>query len=156
MRDIDLTLPSDDGLPIAAHSPSPTAPARTRLSCCCTDLGALTATPMPAAKENLGGPLASALAAEGIATLRYDRRGVGALPVTGVRLASPITAMMPPRRSARLAVRPDIRAEAMSVIGHSEGAIHAMSLAARSGVTAAVLLAAVARPGEEALRWQGR
>jgi uncharacterized protein len=156
MRDIDLTLPSDDGLPIAGTLTLPDG-----------------AGPHPAVlllygsgradrdsnagrlRLDLGGPLASALAAAGIATLRYDRRGVGATP--GDWRTTGFTDNLDDAAAALrwLAARPDIRAEAIGVIGHSEGAIHAMSLAARSGVTAAVLLAAVARPGEDALRWQG-
>ena len=156
MRDIDLTLPSYDGLPIAGTLTLPEG-----------------AGPHPAVlllygsgradrdsnagrlRLNLGGPLASALAAEGIATLRYDRRGVGATP--GDWRATGFTDNRDDAAAALrwLAARPGIRADAIGVIGHSEGAIHAMSLAARFGVTAAVLLAAVARPGEDALRWQG-
>jgi hypothetical protein len=156
MRDIDLTFPSDDGLPMAGTLTLPEG-----------------AGPHPAVlllygsgradrdsnsgrlRLNLGGPLASALAAEGIATLRYDRRGVGATP--GDWRATGFTDNRDDAAAALrwLAARPDIRADAIGVIGHSEGAIHAMSLAARPGVAAAVLLAAVARPGEDALRWQG-
>jgi pimeloyl-ACP methyl ester carboxylesterase len=156
MRDINLTFPSDDGLPIAGTLTLPEG-----------------AGPHPAVlllygsgradrdsnagrlRLNLGGPLASALAAEGIATLRYDRRGVGDTP--GDWHATGFTDNRDDAAAALrwLAARPDIRADAIGVIGHSEGAIHAMSLAARSGVAAAVLLAAVARPGENALRWQG-
>lgn len=156
MRDIDLTIPSGDGLPLAGTLTLPAG-----------------AGPHPAVlllygsgradrdsnagrlRLNLGRPLAAALAAEGIATLRYDRRGVGATP--GDWRATGFTDNRDDAAAAirALAARPGIRAEAIGVIGHSEGAIHAMSLAARPGVAAAVLLAATARPGEDALRWQG-
>ncbi|WP_218040922.1 alpha/beta hydrolase family protein [Acrocarpospora macrocephala] len=102
----------------------------------------------------LGPPLAAAIADHGIATLRYDRRGVGATP--GNWRA---TGFADNRRDAAaalraLAARPDIRADAIGVVGHSEGALHAMSLGTHSEVAAVVLLAGFARPGESALRWQ--
>lgn len=156
MRDIDLTIPSYDGLPLAGTLTLPAG-----------------AGPHPAVlllygsgradrdsnagrlRLNLGRPLAAALAEAGIATLRYDRRGVGATP--GDWLATGFTDNRDDAAAAlrALAARPGIRAEAIGVIGHSEGAIHAASLAARPGVAAAVLLAATARPGEDALRRQG-
>jgi pimeloyl-ACP methyl ester carboxylesterase len=53
-----------------------------------------------------------------------------------------------------LTARPDIRADAIGVVGHSEGAVHAMWLGAHADVRAVVLLAGFARVGEDALRWQ--
>jgi pimeloyl-ACP methyl ester carboxylesterase len=43
----------------------------------------------------------------------------------------------------------------VAVLGHSEGAVHAMWLAAHTPAAAAVLLAGYARSGEAAVRWQG-
>ncbi|MBI0320129.1 alpha/beta fold hydrolase, partial [Streptomyces javensis] len=107
-------------------------------------------------RVNLGRPLAAALAAEGLAVLRYDRRGAGATP--GAWRASGFTDNHKDAAAAlrALAEHPAVRPDAVGVIGHSEGALHAMSLAARRGVGAVVLLAGYARPGEEALRWQAR
>jgi pimeloyl-ACP methyl ester carboxylesterase len=104
----------------------------------------------------LGPSLAAVLAEAGIATLRYDRRGVGA--TSGDWRA---TGFVDNRNDAAaalraLAARPDIRADAIGVIGHSEGAIQAMSLGAKPGIAAVVLLAGFARLGEDALRWQAR
>lgn len=105
-------------------------------------------------RMELGAPLAAALAANGIASLRYDRRGVGATP--GNWRA---TGFVDNRRDAAAAVRAlaeraDIRA--VGVVGHSEGAVHAMSLGSHPQVRAVVLLAGFARLGEDALRWQTR
>jgi pimeloyl-ACP methyl ester carboxylesterase len=44
----------------------------------------------------------------------------------------------------------------VEAIGHSEGALHAMTLGTRHEVRAVVLLAGYARLGEDALRWQAR
>ncbi|MCZ4638816.1 alpha/beta fold hydrolase, partial [Streptomyces rubrogriseus] len=93
-------------------------------------------------------------AAAGVAALRYDRRGAGSTP--GVWEESGFTDN---RRDASAALRalaahPDIRPDAVGVVGHSEGALHAMTLAARQEVAAVVLLAGFAREGEAAFRWQ--
>jgi hypothetical protein len=102
----------------------------------------------------LGPPLAAELARHGIATLRYDRRGVGA--TFGDWRASGFVDNRQDAVAAlrALAARPDIRAEAVGVVGHSEGAVHAMSLGTLPEVAAVVLLAGFARTGEAALRWQ--
>jgi len=102
----------------------------------------------------LGAPLAAALAEKGIASLRYDRRGVGATP--GNWRATGFTDN---RQDAVAALRAlsnhsDIRADAIGVVGHSEGAVHAMSLGTHPQVRAVVVLAGFARLGEDALRWQ--
>jgi pimeloyl-ACP methyl ester carboxylesterase len=105
---------------------------------------------------NLGPPLAAALAAEGIATLRYDRRGAGETP--GTWQATGFTDNRQDAADAlrALAAHPAVREDAVGVIGHSEGALHAMALGARHDVRAVVLLAGYARLGEDAMRWQAR
>jgi pimeloyl-ACP methyl ester carboxylesterase len=110
----------------------------------------------PRLPVNLARPLADALAARNIATLRYDRRGTGATP--GDWRTAGFTDN---RRDAAaalraLAARPDVHAGAVGVVGHSEGALHAAALAAGGEVRAAVLLAGFANLGENAFRWQGR
>ncbi|GIG87805.1 alpha/beta hydrolase [Plantactinospora endophytica] len=156
MRDVDMTAIADDGLPLVGTLTLPAGPgphpavlllhASGRL-----DRDANTGSRL---RMELGPPLATALARDGIATLRYDRRGVGA--TAGDWRA---TGFADNRQDAAaalraLAGRPDIRPDAIGVVGHSEGAVHAMALGTRPEVAAVVLLAGFARPGEEALRWQ--
>jgi pimeloyl-ACP methyl ester carboxylesterase len=102
----------------------------------------------------LGPPLAAALAKDGIAALRYDRRGVGS--TSGDWRATGFTDNRRDGAAAlrALAGRPGIRADAVGVVGHSEGAVHAMSLGTHPDVAAVVLLAGFARLGEDALRRQ--
>ncbi|GHH29513.1 alpha/beta hydrolase [Lentzea cavernae] len=105
-------------------------------------------------RMDLGVPLAQALARQGIASLRYDRRGVGASPGDW-RAAG----FLDNRADAALALRtlrarPEIRPDAVGVLGHSEGAVHAMGLGAHERPAAVVLLAGYARTGKEALLWQ--
>jgi alpha/beta superfamily hydrolase len=98
--------------------------------------------------------IAEALAQSGVSSLRYDKRGVGTSGgdywSTGMpqRLADARAAL------AWLAERaPGIP---LLVIGHSEGAYHAASLAADGSVAGAVLVSGSARTGGEVLAWQTR
>jgi uncharacterized protein len=101
--------------------------------------------------------LAHALGAGGLASLRYDKRGVGESPGDWRRaglfdnvgdLAAAVTA---------LAARPEVDPARVLVAGHSEGALLAAAVAAhRAPVTGAVLLSMSATPGEDLLRWQVR
>lgn len=157
LPDIDMTVTADDGTSLAGtltlpagHGPHPAVLLLHGSGPLDRD-GNTPKLPM-----NLGRPVADTLAARGMATLRYDRRGNGATP--GDWRAAGFAGN---RRDAAaavraLAARSDIRADAIGVIGHSEGALHAMALGARTDVRAVVLLAGFAGPGEDAFRRQGR
>jgi pimeloyl-ACP methyl ester carboxylesterase len=157
LPDTDMTIATDDGTPLVGTLTLPAGPGPYPAVLLLHGSGPLDRDgntrrlPM-----NLGRPLADALAAQGIATLRYDRRGAGATP--GTWQATGFTDNYQDAASALhvLAAHPDVRPDAVGVVGHSEGALHAMALAARHEVRAAVLLAGYARPGEDALRWQAR
>ncbi|MCF6743683.1 alpha/beta hydrolase [Blastococcus sp. KM273128] len=109
------------------------------------------------ARFDVARQLASALAGAGIASLRYDKRGVGGSPgdwrTAGLHdnvddLGAALDA---------LRARPEVDAGRVLLAGHSEGAILAAALAARGApVRGLVLLAMSAGPGEELLRWQAR
>ncbi|TYP82885.1 alpha/beta hydrolase family protein [Blastococcus xanthinilyticus] len=101
--------------------------------------------------------LAAALAGAGIASLRYDKRGVGESPgdwrAAGLHdNADDLAAALD-----RLRDRAEVDPARIVLAGHSEGAILAAALAARGvPVAGLVLLAMSATPGEELLRWQAR
>ncbi|MGY1669355.1 alpha/beta hydrolase family protein [Geodermatophilus sp. SYSU D00710] len=101
--------------------------------------------------------LAHALAEGGIASLRYDKRGVGGSPGDWRRAGFSDNTDDLVRARGALAARPEVDPDRLLLAGHSEGALLAAAAAAR-GVPAAavVLLAASARPGDELLRWQAR
>jgi uncharacterized protein len=101
--------------------------------------------------------LAHALAEYGLASLRYDKRGVGESP--GDWRAAGLYDNVDDLARARdaLAARPEVDADRVLLAGHSEGAVLAAALAARGApVCGVVLLAMSAAPGEELLRWQAR
>ena len=112
--------------------------------------------------ENIGLPgfrpfrqLADALARRGIAVLRMDDRGTGASGgtfkgSTSADFAEDIRAGL-----TYLRTRPEIRANRLAVLGHSEGAIIAPMVAEKEPtLRAIVLLAGIAQPGRTALHFQ--
>ncbi|MBA0053959.1 alpha/beta hydrolase [Streptomyces sp. AJS327] len=157
MPDTEMTVTTDDGTPLAGTLTRPEGPGPHPAALLLHGSGPLdrdgNTRKLPL---HLGGPLAAALAARGVATFRYDRRGAGATP--GAWRAAGFTGNRADAAAAlrALAAHPEVDPDAVGVVGHSEGALHAMSLAAHQQVRATVLLAGYARPGEEALRHQAR
>ena len=101
--------------------------------------------------------LAGALAAAGLASLRHDKRGVGASP--GDWRAAGLYDNVDDLAAAfaTLAARPEVDPARVLVAGHSEGALLAVALAARGAPAAGlVLLSCSATPGDQLLRWQAR
>ncbi|MEU3735355.1 alpha/beta fold hydrolase [Streptomyces sp. NPDC033538] len=155
MPETDLTVTADDGAMLAGTLTLPTGPGPHSAVVLLHGSGPLdrdgNARKLPL---DLGRPLADALAGAGVATLRYDRRGVGATP--GNWQESGFAGNREDASAALRALRahPDVHAGSVGVVGHSEGALHAMTLAARGEAEAVVLLAGFARTGEQALRGQ--
>lgn len=106
---------------------------------------------------NLLADLARQLAEADLASLRYDKRGVGASEgnfwSTGFHEnVADAEAALDFLRSC-----PKLAGCALYVLGHSEGAYIAMRLATRvKGIAGIILLAGGARSVEEELRWQAR
>ncbi|GAA3441624.1 alpha/beta hydrolase family protein [Planomonospora venezuelensis] len=102
--------------------------------------------------------LAHALARAGVASFRYDKRGVG--ESQGDFLAAGLSDNVADARAALawLRGRTEIDPAAVFVAGHSEGAVIATALspAEQDGLAGIVLLSGIARTGEETLRWQAR
>lgn len=155
LPEIDLTVTADDGTVLPGTLTLPEGPGPHPAVLLLHGSGPLdrdgNARKVP---MNLGPPLADTLARAGVATLRHDRRGVGASP--GNWQESGFTGN---RRDASAALRalrahPAVRTGSVGVVGHSEGALHGMTLAARGETEAVVLLAGFARTGEDAFRQQ--
>ncbi|GAA2332228.1 lysophospholipase [Streptomyces kunmingensis] len=157
MPDIDMTVTADDDTPLAGTLTLPSGPGPHPAVLLLHGSGPLDRDGnTPKLRMNLGGPLADVLAAAGIATLRYDRRGVAGTPGAWQAAGFDDNRRDAAAALRALGARPDIRADALAVVGHSEGALHGMALATQENVRAAVLLAGFARVGEDALRWQAR
>jgi len=105
---------------------------------------------------NVMGELATHLAASGIASLRYDKRGIG--NSGGEYLATGFHDNITDARAAleALLARPEIDPIQVFVIGHSEGALIASDLANDDRLAGVVLLAGSAKNGHDILMWQAR
>jgi pimeloyl-ACP methyl ester carboxylesterase len=102
---------------------------------------------------NLSRDLAVTLAEAGWASLRYDKRGVGASE--GDYLSTGFSDEVADAEAARDWLMAQEGVSSVVVIGHSAGALQAAELAGRQPTIAgAILLAATAKTGEETLRWQ--
>ena len=112
--------------------------------------------------ENIGLPgflpfrqIADSLARRGIAVLRMDDRGTGASGGTFKGSTSADFAEDARAGLAYLRTRPEIRADRLGVLGHSEGALIAPMVADKEPtLRAIVLLAGIAQPGRSALHFQ--
>ncbi len=105
---------------------------------------------------NVYNELAHHLAGLGIASLRFDKRGVGASE--GSFLTAGFFDNVADATAAFSTLRelPEIDGDRVALIGHSEGALIATRMAAE-GVPASgiALLAGTAQSGEAVLKWQG-
>jgi len=99
--------------------------------------------------------LADALGRRGIAVLRMDDRGTGASGGTFKGSTSADFAEDVRAGLAYLRTRPEIRADRLAVLGHSEGALIAPMVAEKEPtLRAIVLLAGIAQVGRTALHFQ--
>ncbi|HEX7305525.1 alpha/beta hydrolase family protein [Lentzea sp.] len=154
-QDVEITLTTGDGHPLHGTLTLPDGLGPHPAVLCLPGSGKVDRDSNAGrVRMELGGPLAHALARQGIASLRYDRRGVGASPGDW-RAAGFVDNRDDAAMALRtLRARPEVKADKVGVVGHSEGAVHAMWLGSHENPAAVVLLAGYARPGGEALRWQ--
>ena len=98
--------------------------------------------------------IADYLARRGIATLRYDERGVGKSEGDFSTASIPEFASDAEAAIAYLKTRPEILSDKIGVIGHSEGVAVAFTIAAQDAVAFVVTLAGGGISGEELLLMQ--
>ena len=102
---------------------------------------------------NLSRDLASILAAAGWASLRFDKRGVGASG--GEYLSTGFFDELDDVTAAYRWMGDQRQVGTMVAVGHSAGALQTAELASREpSLAGGVLLATSAKTGEETLRWQ--
>ena len=108
-------------------------------------------------KNNAYKLLADALAADGIASVRYDKRGIGASAVAGLKEADMRFETSVDDAAAWIAkLRSDPRFSTITVIGHSEGSLIGLIAARQAKADAFVSIAGVARSAGQVLRDQLR
>lgn len=155
MRDVELNATADDGTLLAGTLTLPAGPGPHPAVVFLPGSGRLDReSDTRRVRLSLGTPLAQTLAQHGIASLRYDRRGVGATPGDWRSVGFHDNRVDAAAALRALRAHPEIRTEAVGVVGHSEGAVHAMWLGANEHPAAVVLIAGYARPGVDAFRWQ--
>jgi uncharacterized protein len=99
--------------------------------------------------------LAEGLAAKGIASLRYDKRGIAASAAAGPKEIDLRFDMYVDDAAAWLRqLRADKRFSSVTAIGHSEGSLIGMLAAAAAGADGFVSVAGLARRASDALRDQ--
>ena len=170
-----IEFPADDGTRLAGTLMLPSAPGPVAGALLLSGSGPLDRdSNMPQQRLDVAAALAAALAAHGVASLRFDKRGVGASG--GEYLSAGFERETADAGAALAALRgsPSIDPERVAIAGHSVGATIAIRLAAAAadptGMTAAgepntrpdgvlpiagvVLLAGAARPGAEVMAWQ--
>ncbi|MGB0114683.1 MAG: alpha/beta fold hydrolase, partial [Ilumatobacteraceae bacterium] len=100
--------------------------------------------------------IADHLGSNGVTSLRYDKRGVG--ESDGDYLTAGFDDNIDDARAAitALRTRPDVDADQVFVIGHSEGALIASALAADERLAGVALLAGAAVNGRDVLEWQAQ
>jgi uncharacterized protein len=103
-------------------------------------------------KGQINPAIAGALAARGIASLRYDKRGAG--ESGGDFFQASLSDNHADAVAAAGWLGSRVEGRPVFGVGHSEGALHVARLAADELVAGAVLIACAARRGEEILTWQ--
>ena len=100
--------------------------------------------------------IAERLAADGVASLRYDKRGVG--ESDGDFLSAGFHDNVTDARAGldALRARPEVDADRVVIIGHSEGAVIASMLADDGRLAGVGLLAGPACNGRHLLQWQAQ
>jgi pimeloyl-ACP methyl ester carboxylesterase len=98
--------------------------------------------------------LAEALAGRGVASLRYDKRGVGKSGVSFDPAQLTLADFVSDAGVVLAQARADARLGPVVVLGHSEGGLVALSLAQRAPVDGLVLVATAGRPLAAVLREQ--
>lgn len=103
-----------------------------------------------------GALLADALARQGVAVLRYDKRGTGATGMPTGAIAWGDYAAELGAATAVLADQPFVDPARIFVAGHSEGGVHALRVAAQPVVPLAgvMLLSAAGRSLRDIVLWQ--
>jgi uncharacterized protein len=95
--------------------------------------------------------LADALAEKGIATLRYDKRGIGSSTSTQTESQTRFTDFSDDAALLLEGLKADARFSSIHIIGHSEGSLLGMLAAQKTPVAGFISLAGAGRPIDQVL-----
>jgi pimeloyl-ACP methyl ester carboxylesterase len=155
VRETDVELTADDGVRLVGTLAAPEGGSAYPAALLLNGSGPLDRNSnMTGQALEVASALAAALTAGGVASLRVDKRGVGASG--GDYLSSGFDRETDDADSALRALReaPGVDPTRITVVGHSVGATIAMRLAARHELAGIVLLAGAAISGAEVMRLQ--
>jgi pimeloyl-ACP methyl ester carboxylesterase len=151
-----VVLTADDGVQLVGTLVRPASDGLGRAALLLSGSGPLDRdSNMPGQALDVASAFAAALAERGVASLRFDKRGVG--ESGGEFLTTSFDRETGDAASALLRLRGEIGVEParVTVVGHSVGATIAIRLAARhEWIAGAVLLCGAYSPGAEVMRWQ--
>ena len=112
-------------------------------------------SPLLAGPNNSLKLLAEGLATLGIASVRFDKRGIGASRAAGAREEDLRFDMLIEDAAGWIRLlRSDPRFSSVTVVGHSEGSLIGMVAARRAGASAFVSVAGSGRPAQDIIREQ--
>jgi uncharacterized protein len=149
MNETELTVLLDDGLPVAGTlvQPHGEGPHPTVVVLCAGQLdreGNVGKWPIA-----FGRPLAAALAAHGVASYRFDRRGIGATPGNWQQGGFYQHRRDDVQVVRAIAARPDVAS--VGLVGLSEGAVNATWVSRHAEVAAIVLIGCPATTGVDGM-----
>ena len=98
--------------------------------------------------------LAESLSARGIASLRFDKRGIGASRMPVVERDVTLDTFVDDAAAWARVLRADARFSTLTIAGHSEGALIGLVAAPRAGADAIVTIAGPGRPLQDVLKQQ--
>jgi pimeloyl-ACP methyl ester carboxylesterase len=148
-------VPTDDGLVLEGTLLSPVGTRRRPAALILSGSGPIDRdSNLPGQVLGIASALARALAAQGVASARYDKRGVRASPGDYYSVGFEQETSDARAALAALRARPEVDPSQLVVIGHSLGATIAIRLAASEPIAGVVLLAATAQRGYAVLEWQ--
>lgn len=152
----EVRIPSADGVALAGTLTRPRSAARTGAVVMVAGSGPQTRDETVAGHE-IFAVIGDRLTRAGVAVLRYDKRGVGASTGSYTRATTADFATDAQAAFSWLRAQPGVDPTKVGMLGHSEGAEIAPTVAVRDQkVTFLVLLSTPALPGVETIVSQGR
>jgi hypothetical protein len=151
----DVTITTGDGVDLAGTLTRPDGAGEGRAVLLLNGSGPLDRdSNIPGQRLDVAETLARALAEAGVASLRFDKRGVGQSGGDYLHTGFDLETSDAAAALTHLRHTPGIDPAGVGLCGHSVGATIAIRLAQSQQPAFAVLLAAAASPGRQVMTWQ--